>query len=154
MRVLPLAPPSPGAPRKPHPWAVPGTMGGQGQFAPDGKWILYASRESGQIEVYLAPFPGPGGKRQVSPAGGTFPQWRRDGKEVFFVTPDSSLAAAEVSVQGATVEIGAPHPLFKLAGLQYGVSPDGQRFLVTVPTSEAGSEEIRVVQNWAAGLKR
>ena len=80
MRVLPLTPPRPGATRTPYPWAAPGTRASLGQFSPNGKWIVYTSREAGQVEVNLAPFPGPGGTRQVSPAGGNYPRWRRDGK--------------------------------------------------------------------------
>jgi hypothetical protein len=90
----------------------------------------------------------------VSTAGGGFPQWRRDGKEIFFLTLDSTLAAAEVNLNGGAVEIGSSHPLFKVPTRDYDVSPNGQRFLVTVPSGEAGSEEIRVVYNWTAGLKR
>jgi hypothetical protein len=90
----------------------------------------------------------------VSPAGGGFPQWRRDGKEIFFLTLDYTLSASDVNLKGGAVEIGAPHSLFKLPTRDYDVSPDGQRFLVTVPSGEGGNEEIRVVQNWTAGLKR
>jgi hypothetical protein len=79
---------------------------------------------------------------------------RRDGKEIFYQTPGLTLAAADVNLNGGTAVIGAPHPLFKLPTSGYDVSPDGQRFLVTVPSGEAGREEIRVVQNWTAGLKR
>jgi Tol biopolymer transport system component len=154
MRVLPLAPSRQEAPRKPHPWLAPGSAGLAGKFSPDGKWVVYASGESGQPEVYLAPFPGPGGKRQVSPAGGTNPRWRRDGKEIFFLMLDSTVTASGVNLKGETVEIGTPHPLFKLPTLEWDVSPDGQRFLVAIPTDENGGEEIRVVQNWTAGLKR
>lgn len=68
------------------------------RFSPDGKWVAYRSNESGRSEVYIAPFPGPGGKRQVSISGGTAPRWRRDGKEIFYVTGDGQLMAAEVSI--------------------------------------------------------
>src|SRR6185312_1482356 len=83
-----------------------------GRFSPDGHWVAYQSDETGRIEVYLTPFPGPGGKRQVSTAGGASPSWRADGKELYYVAPGSSLMAVETRFTGADIEIGATHPLF------------------------------------------
>lgn len=78
----------------------------QGQFSPDGKWVAYTSNESGRYEVYVAPFPGEGGQRQVSPAGGLLPRWREDGKQIFYTGLDSQLMAAEIRVNGTELEIG------------------------------------------------
>jgi serine/threonine protein kinase len=130
-----------------------------GQFSPDGSWIAYESNESLRNEIYVAPFPGPGGKRQISTAGGTRPRWRQDGKEIFYMGPDRRLVAAEVTVQGGTLEVGQVRPLFGAANMTqglpiYDVSADGQRFLLrTFPEQKAG-EPLTLVQNWTAGLKK
>jgi Tol biopolymer transport system component len=129
-----------------------------GQFSPDGRWIAYESHESGKPEVYVAPFPGPGGKRQVSAAGGGTPRWRRDGKELFYLTPDRQLMAAEVNGKGGAFEIGAVRALFRTRAaapaLTYDVTADGQRFLVINSVEEEESSPLTLVVNWNAGLKR
>ena len=63
----------------------------QGQFSPDGRWVAYASNESGLYEIYIRPFHGPGGKKQVSTGGGIYPRWRHDGHELFYVAPDKTV---------------------------------------------------------------
>jgi Tol biopolymer transport system component len=106
----------------------------EGQFSPDSDWIAYVSNESGRDEVYVAPFPGPGAKFQISMAGGSQPLWRRDGKEVFYVAPTNKLMAVAVNVRGARVEASTAQPLLDVSpassGMAYAVSADGQRFLV------------------------
>ena len=89
--VLPLS-----GDRKPIPFVNTQFGEAQGAFSPDGRWVAYGSNESGRNEVYVAPFPGPGGKRQVSTAGGAQPRWRRDGTEIFYFDPISKLMAAAV----------------------------------------------------------
>ena len=74
-------------------------------FSPDGRWVAYGSNESGEYKVYVAPFPGPGGKWQVSPAG-YCPRWRRDGKELYYDSADNHLMAVEVQAHAAHVELG------------------------------------------------
>ena len=121
--------------RKPSPFAQTAFNERNGQFSPDGRWIAYSSDESQRAEIYVALFNGPGGapvgKRQISTAGGTYPRWRRDGKEIFYIAPDRRLMAAEVSVKGITLEVGAVHspfvPVNGAASFQYDVSADGQR---------------------------
>ncbi len=128
------------------------------QFSPDGRWIAYTSDESGRPEVYVRPFQGSSGKWQVSNGGGSYPRWRRDGREVFYIAPDKTLMTVEVQA-GSAFEIGAPKPLFRTqirstdAGSQYDVSADGQRFLINTIVPEEQSA-ITVVQNWTAGLKK
>jgi serine/threonine protein kinase len=131
-----------------------------GRLSPDGRWLAYASNESGHDEVYVVPYPGPGGKWQISTAGGNFPQWRADGKELFFQGADQSIMAVDVRA-GATFEVGAPKPLFKIPltaggyqGYRWAVSRDGQRFLVNTPSGAVAAGHFIVVTNWTAELRR
>lgn len=127
------------------------------QFSPDGRWMAYASNESGRAEIYVRTFPASSGKWQISSAGGAHPRWRRDGKEIFYIAPDKTLMAVEVAA-GAGFAAGVPKPLFKTQiksvdiGFQYDVSPDGTRFLVN--TIAAESNAITIVQNWTAESRR
>jgi len=133
-----------------------------GQISPDGQWLAYESDESGLMEIYLRPFPGPGGAQRVSSDGGSQPRWGPDGDELFFVAPDGRLMAVPIAVatDGQTAEAGAPKQLFltRLASTaavrkpQYAVAPDG-RFLMNVIAEEATASPITVVLNWTAGLE-
>jgi len=131
-------------------------------FSPDGKWIAYHSNESGRQEVYVQPFPPTGGKWQVSVDGGSIPNWRRDGRELFFMSPDSRLMAVDVEL-GPTFRAGVPKPLFEVPGWagtptggagRYAVSRDGKRFLFSVLSIATESYPIAVVLNWTAALKK
>jgi serine/threonine protein kinase len=127
-------------------------------FSADGRWFAYASNESGRFEVYVQPFPGPGGKWQVSTTGGHHPRWRRDGRELFYVSPDGKIMAVEIR-PGSAFEAGSPQALFasklKTApGPPYDVSSDGQRFLLNRPVGDESAPPITLVQNWPALLKR
>ena len=105
----------------------------------------------------MAPFPGPGGKQQVSTSGGQLPKWRRDGKEIFYLAPDNKLMAAEVNVQGASLDVGAIRPLFEVRGVsgdEYDVTANGQRFLINTAVEQKASSPITLVINWTADLKR
>jgi len=156
--VLPLS-----GDKKPFPFVQSASFVEQrSQFSPDGRWVAYASNESGRFEVYLTPFPGPGGKFLVSTAGGNDPRWRRDGREIFYVSDgDKQMMATPVTANGSTVEVGAARPLFNLPALPtdqgrafYDVSADGQRFLVNTVEEQAGVAPITVVVNWPALLRR
>lgn len=109
-----------------------------GMISPDGKWVAYASDESGSWEIYVTTFPGAAGKWQVSREGGTEPRWRADGKEIFYLGPSGMLTAVPVSTEG-TFSTGATQALFQFHGrarisstdnFSYDVSKDGKRFLV------------------------
>ena len=108
--------------------------------------------------MYVTRFPGPGGKWQLSAAGGTQPRWRRDGKEIFYLDPDNRLVSAAVNGAGSAFEVGAVQPLFATRaggpGSVYDVSPDGQRFLVNTLMEETAAEPITLVVNWPALLKK
>jgi Tol biopolymer transport system component len=129
------------------------------RFSPDGKWLAYSSSESGRFEVYVTPFPGPGGKWQVSTEGGWFPQWGRNGRELFYVSPDSKLMSAEVKANGSTLEVGAVRSLFETRpyfGLYtanlFDVTKDSQRFIVNYePQSNSA---FTLVVNWPAHLQK
>ncbi len=133
-----------------------------GQFSPDGRWVAYASNESGRWEIYVTAFPGPGGNWKVSSAGGSEPRWRRDGAELFYLAPDGTLMAAEVK-PGLALEADPPRPLFQIrrreavyAGdfFSYDVAPGGERFLVNQDVGEVEDVRLTVVLDWAAQLGR
>jgi len=109
-----------------------------GQISGDGKWVAYASNESGDWEVYVTTFPNASGKWQVSRGGGTEPRWRGDGKELYYLGPTEMLMAVPVEA-GQTFSSGAPAPLFQIRArapisstdlFTYDVTKDGKRFLV------------------------
>jgi Tol biopolymer transport system component len=152
--VLPLT-----GDRKPVPFLKTQFNEAYGRFSPDGRWVAYRSNESGMYEIYVAPFPGPGGKRQISTAGGNWPRWRRDGTEIFYFAPDNKLMVAAVNGKGSSFEVGAVKPLFDahvFTGLRYpyDVTANGQRFLLSTVPVQASSAPITVVVNWTAGLKK
>jgi eukaryotic-like serine/threonine-protein kinase len=149
--VLPLS-----GDRKPVPFQKTEFREGFARFSPDGRWVAYTWYESGLSQVYVAPFPGPGGKWLVSTAGGRLPRWRRDGTEIFYLAPDNTLMAAAVNGRGSSFAVGAVRPLFETratgARYSYDVSADGQRFLINTALEQAASAPITVVVNWAAGV--
>ena len=153
--VLPMAPQRPGSALKPKPFLQPNV--GFGQFSPDGRWVAYQSAESQTFQIYVAPFARPTEKHQISPNGGERPRWRQDGKEIFYLTPDGQLMAAEVKIRADTVEVGAVRALFggiELgAGYFYDVTADGQRILAVV-RNRTSPVPITLVQNWPAALKK
>ncbi len=126
-------------------------------FSPDGKWVAYCSNESGDYKVYVVPFPGPGGKWQVSPAGGCGPRWRRDGKEIFYISSDNKMTATEVKPSGSSFEVGATHALFATRAYgvfgRFDVSADGQRFAIPYEAGQP-TAAITLVVNWPAELKK
>ena len=134
----------------------------EGQFSPDGHWVAYSSNESGRWQVYVAPFPGPGGRYQISLGGGQQPRWRRDGKELFFLSPDRKLMAVPVKTGSAFV-FGAPKALFATLAHEpitaeefftYDVSPDGQRFLINANAEQKDIRPVDILLNWSSQLKK
>jgi Tol biopolymer transport system component len=142
--------------RRASPFAADAEWQGNSRFSADGRWIAYDCDESGRAEVYVRAFPGPGGKWQVSTTGGAFPVWRRDGRELFYISSDSKLMAVPVGADGS-FKAGNPAPLFAVHpgtgfGTPYDVSSDGQRFLVDTTLADQGSPPLEVVVNWTALL--
>jgi len=129
----------------------------EAQFSPDGKWIAYIASGGRATEIFAQPFPGPGGRIQVSNAGGHQPRWSRDGSQIFYVQPDRKLMA--VSFDPKKGSAGAPHVLFQtrivaptFALFQYDVSPDG-RFLINSFPSDSSSP-LTLLTGWTALVKR
>ena len=131
----------------------------QGHFSPDGRYFAYVSTESSRQEVYIQSFPLGGGKWQVSTGGGAQPHWRRDGKELYYISPERKLMAAAVKIEG-TLVIGAVEPLFQTQissmnhSNRYDVAADGQRFLVNSSVESNKQSPFNVILNWAATLKK
>ena len=124
------------------------------QLSPDSRWMSYASDESGQAQVYIEAIPRNGSRVQVSTAGGSQPRWRRDGRELFYVSEDEKMMSAPIQVSGASIQAGRPAVLFDDAPgtipvfFQYQPTADGQRFLAIV---DAGIvPRLTVVLNWRA----
>jgi hypothetical protein len=131
------------------------------RFSPDGHWLAYISDESGRIEIYVQPYPDPGGKWQISTEGGTEPAWNRNGRELFYRS-GNKMMAVDIATQ-PSFTAGKPRMLFEgpyvaTTGTfpNYDVSPDGQRFLMLKPTesAEAAPTQINVVLNWFEELKQ
>ncbi len=124
-------------------------------FSPDGRWVAFATAESGRTEVLAVSFPDGKRKVQISVAGGDSPRWRADGKELFYIGAGRSLMAVDVQ-PGEDLKLGAPHPLFEFPGGVEGwdVTPDGQRFLVNVPVLDSNALPLNLVVNWTDRLKK
>jgi serine/threonine-protein kinase len=131
------------------------------RFSPDGHWLAYASDESGHFEVYVQPYPGPGGKWQISADGGMEPAWNPNGRELFYRSGRKMMAVEIATQPGFTA--GRPLVLFEgdyvptpLQFPDYDVSPDGQRFLMLKPIEQeaAAPTQINVVLNWFEELKQ
>jgi len=132
---------------------------GNAVFSPDGRFIAYSSNESGRNEIYVRSFPGPGGKWQVSTAGGADPHWSADGKEITFRAPDQKVMASAVR-EGAAFEAGVPNALFlgrfvpTTTRNRYVPAVDGQRFLIVAPLGRDAMAPTTVVLNWFEALRK
>jgi Tol biopolymer transport system component/predicted Ser/Thr protein kinase len=159
--------------RKPFPFLRTPAAEFGGRFSPDGGWIVYISNVSGSIEIYVRPFdpsstaesPANAEQFQVSKGAIGMPRWRGDGKELFYLAPDGSIMAVDVSTT-PVFKAGPPMPLFKLSRVFLNSSPvgtpgsladvtaDGKRFLIAMPVAESAPEQFTVLLNWPASLKR
>jgi Tol biopolymer transport system component len=133
----------------------------QGQVSPDGRWMAYASDESGRLEVYVQSFPTPGVKFTISSNGGAQPHWRGDGRELFYLAADDTITAVDVT-PGETPRFGPPRPLFRTTVLgslldarnHFTATRDGQRFLISSVDDAERNEPITLLVNWTARLPR
>jgi eukaryotic-like serine/threonine-protein kinase len=144
------------------PFAATKAMETNGMISPDGKWVAYASNETGDWEIYVTTFPSAQGKWQVSRGGGTEPRWRGDGREIYYINPKGVLTAVSVSTQG-TFSAGSPSPLFPIRArapisstdlFTYDVAKDGKRFLVNRYVKPDHVEPLTVVLHAVATAKK
>jgi Tol biopolymer transport system component len=155
--VLPLT-----GERKPYPFFQTEFNETHAQFSPDGLFVAYVSDESGRAEVYVQSFPASGGKWQISSAGGDQPQWRHDGRELFYIAPNKAIMAVPIA-SGSSFELGTPVALFdtrvpsgSITGDRnnYVVAAGGQRFLINNLIDEGNTQPITIILNWARDLKQ
>jgi eukaryotic-like serine/threonine-protein kinase len=147
--------------RKPYPVLRASFWEQNGRLSPDGHWIAYASQESGRTEVFVQSFPPAGGKWQISTRGGNEPSWRRDRKEIYFLS-GTKLEAVDVKVAGTSFEAAVPKDLFDAPVVfdggnrrnRYVATADGQRFLFVTTTKTLDTKPFVVVENWQTALRR
>jgi Tol biopolymer transport system component len=142
---------------KPVPATADSALSYSGAFSPDGRWLAYTAYEGGRSDIFVAPFPPTGAKWQVSQAGGDFPRWRRDGKELYyFPLGDNQFYSVEVDGAGNSIQIGRTTPLFRsnLNGIGWLYDTlDGQRFFIAA-ASEQSDRPLTLVVNWTEDLKK
>jgi serine/threonine protein kinase/Tol biopolymer transport system component len=156
--ALPMFPDKSGE-QKPFPVVATNFADITPSFSPDGKWLAYANNETGRQEVYIQPFPTGAGRWQLSTAGGSRPNWRKDGKELFFFSNDQQMMAVDVSQKGASLQLGTPHALFKATTVTgssgpYSVSGDGKKFVMNTVLPQSITEPLTLITNWTADLKQ
>jgi serine/threonine protein kinase len=137
---------------------------GGGRFSPDGKWLAYNSNETGVFQIYVRAFPPTASrsseKWQISQTGGLDVRWRGDGRELYWVTQDGQILAADIETRSGRVQSGTPHelftaPIYVATSGSFDVTPDGQRFLLLLFASQAeGSIRLNVVSNWQVSLSK
>jgi Tol biopolymer transport system component len=140
-------------PLEPRPWLKTPFLEGSGTFSPDGRYVAYESNESGRSEVYVTPFPEPGRRWQISAEGGVDPDWQRDGRRLFYRSPDGTVQAVEIDTRGGGIQIGSTKPLFRIAGSGYRLSapaPDSRRILAIEPVEAPTLDVVTVLVNWPA----
>jgi len=149
--ILPLT----GEGRKPRAFVQTQAFEEGGVFSPDGKWLAYVSNASGQAEVYVEPFPGPGGKLQVSTNGGNSPRWTAGGRELIF-SSGNALMAVPITLS-PTVRLGTPMRLFESPLVAWDVSSDGKQFVAIQSSAGAAAvtaSPIHLVTNWFEELRQ
>jgi Tol biopolymer transport system component len=127
-------------------------------LSPDGRWVAFTSNETGQYEVYVRPFPGPGGKWQISNEGGDFAAWKDDGRELYYIAQDGYVMIVDVDGSGASFKTGAPRKLFSAPAIStnvpYAVTGDGQQFIINCRGQAEGTNAINVVVNLDAEIAK
>jgi Tol biopolymer transport system component len=125
------------------------------QFSPNGRWVAYVSDESGRNEVYVTAFPPAEGKWQISTEGGSMPRWATN-NEIFFESASGSIMAVQTRPGGSQFEWSPPRRLFShpMPGTPYDVTPRGDRFLMMTPAEGRNRNELTVIINWQAALRR
>ena len=133
------------------------TFQSSGQFSPDGKWMAMVTSVTGP-QIYIVPFKGGGGQWEVSTEGGRWPRWRRDGKELYFVSSRNEMMAVKIGEKGESLEVGQPERLFsyrpalrifRSGMINYDVSLDGKRFLLDI-SADQNTRPLTLVSNWSS----
>ena len=142
--------------RKPYAFLASDSDERSPYFSPDGRWLSFVSNESGRPELYVVPFPGPGGKWQISTEGTFGGGFSGRELEIFFGNvPTNEATAVELKADAKGLEIGSPRPLFKMPTLSaIAVSHDGQRFLLAIPPGPREPARVTLISNWTAGLPK
>ena len=131
------------------------------EISPDGRWLVYASDETGEFEIYLQPYPGPGERIRVSLDGGRQPSWARDGREIFFFSRAHELMGASFDRSTSSLSLGTPQVIldeipFVLSDSpvrrEYDPAPDGESFVMALSPAAEGTSELHVVLNWLSEL--
>jgi len=159
--VLPFA-----TDQKPYPYLTTGFDKYFAVLSPNGRWLAYASKESGKYQVVVQPFPdASSGKWQISPEGGMRPRWRADGKEIYYEDGTNRIIAVPVT-SDPKFEVGKANPLFQIflgfpsfaAFMPYDVAPDGQRFIISASATGANvsntPDPLTVIFNWPSLMKQ
>lgn len=154
--------------RKPTSFISSPTWEAEGTFSPNGKWFAYTSDETGRYEIYVVPFPGPGGKLQVSSGGGQMPEWVTAGRQLAYINDTHNLVVVEMNEKQDRMEIGRSqllfggHPLPVLpgfdasgeAGTPVYLSHDAKRLVLVVPTDFGSITALTLVTNWTADFSK
>ncbi len=145
--------------REPQPFLQTPFTEVQAAFSPNGRWIAYASNESGRFEVYVRPYPGPGGKWQVSREGGKDPVWAPDGSRIYFRNGSKMMGVSVTTgdvFSASTPEVVFEGAYYNQTGRQWDLSPDGTRFLMmtTSGIEEQGAPKFHVITNWFTELEQ
>jgi len=152
--------------KKAYPFLITPANEIEGTISPDGRWIAFASDETGRYELYVTSFPSPGGKRQISSDGADAPQWLKNGRELAYINAERKLIVVEVNARENEFEVGQSQVLF--GGKPLPARPhdpdgwdvpvyltsDGKRILLPVPVETDSSRPLELVTNWTAALKR
>jgi eukaryotic-like serine/threonine-protein kinase len=139
--------------KKLRPLLATPSFGGEARLSPDGKWMAYDSNESGRLEIYVAPYPGPGGRSQISTNGGSAPVWSPDGRELFFHSRNKLMAAAIETTP--ELRAGVPKAFFEGPFEGFDIAPDGQRFVLVRPAyPDLPPRPLVVVLGWLDDLER
>jgi Tol biopolymer transport system component len=139
---------------------MPNASVGTAIVSPDGRWLAFRSTETGKSEIYITSFPKPAGRIQISTAGGGVPRWRKDGKELFYLSPDKKLMAAELKESGGSLQVMSVRTLFQahtlatLRGSHYDATADGTRFVFLGVNGDETTAPLNIVVNWTAQLKK
>ena len=147
-------------PGAPEPFATAADYSTAAALSPDGRWMAYQTNETGSVEIFIRSFPDGREKQRVSEDGGLRTLWRRDGRELYYLSPDGDLMAVAVAA-GPTLSIGKPEklfrapvdPTFSLIARLYDAAADGQRFLMVAPAAET-SRAVHVILNWESLLQK